>query len=143
MIILTKNDYINTGKCWYEDNYRNTFFMKRTDEGFTAKVRFANENVKAKPLEIMVPSNEEGQMLNINYLNGVEDNSIDVKEGITNFTELVQRWINMLLDILLLNANNDLLRARYNCDASDEELSQYKLEKLSEYEELANVIRNV
>ena len=40
MFILAKNTYTENGKCWYEDEYGNTAFLKQTEDGFTAKLRF-------------------------------------------------------------------------------------------------------
>ena len=149
MFKLTKNELANTGKCWYEDECKNSVFVKRKPEGFTVKIRFFNKNVTAEPLFIEIPISDgiNGASLKLNYLNGKEDSSQGVSEGISGLCELINKWITLSEDICLLSANKSLLNTVDEDgnpkDASSEEICRAIFEKLAQYEEMQPLIHSV
>ena len=146
MFKLSSNEFIDKGICKYIDAYGNTAFMKRTSDGFTAKIRFANSNIKASPLNILVPpvaeNGEDGTYLHLDYLDGIDHNTDDVNAGISEFTELIQHWIQMLYDIKFMDFNNNILK-RANTNASLEDIYMHKISLLQQYEELVPFLSSV
>lgn len=142
MFKLEKNDFLNSGKCWYRDEHGNTVFMLRKENQFTAKIRFNNNLVTAKPLIVNVPPvNEDGASLQMDFPEGALEKE-DIKSGIEGFTTLVQHWIDMLYDIKLLECNNKWLQNQ-NPGASEEDVNEYKIQRLIENEELSPMISKI
>jgi hypothetical protein len=147
-VILTTNDFINSGKCVYEDDYGNRVQMFRKESGkerekcFTAKLRFKNKNVRADSIHVTVPfdNNKDGETLHLEFLDGVDHtNDKDIQNGISAFTELVQRWIVMMNAIIYLDAPEQLVM-KANPYMTKEQIAQYKLSLLAEYEELRDLV---
>lgn len=142
MFKLEKNDLLNSGKCWYRDEHGNTAFIVRKENSFTAKIRFNDKSVKAKPLKINVPPvNEDGANLQMNFPAGALERK-DVKSGIEGFTSLVQHWIDMLYDIKFLECSNEWL-VNQNPGASEDDANAFKMQRLAENEELRPMISTV
>ena len=134
MYRLTENEFLEKGVCRYEDNYGNRVMMKRGEEGFVAKLRLRDENIKAEPLRISFPLKGEGINLQLNQTCDAED----VKSGIDGFVNLVQYWISMESTIRLFNADNSYFRNQ--SDLSDEEIWKAKINALSQFVELKPLI---
>ena len=144
MFDLTKNLFLENNKCWYKDEYGNTAIIIRREAGFTAKIRFVDKTVSAPPLQVNVPAKEgeNGAFLKLNYLDGKDNKGVDVSGGIDNFTKLIQRWIDMLYDISFLSTNNAFLQ-KANENVSEEDIAQYKMQLIGNYEELKPVLNAV
>lgn len=147
MFDITKNEFLEKGICRYTDEFGNAAFLKRKGEqSFVAKIRFSNSNVKASPLEIDLPlkqdNEDSGGYLHIDYRNDVDTNSKDIQDGILNFTNLVQRWISMLMDISFFGCDNKILM-KIDKNVTEEMVYQQKLGYLSQYEELNSFISTV
>ena len=131
MFNLVKNLYTENGRCVYEDAEHNSVFVKRTEEGFVIKLRFNDKNIKTKPLYINIPikNDEEGSSLHVDYPSYI-DYSAKIEPIIGRFTELVNRWINMVYDMMILESHKGMDSAILSAD----------IEKLKEYEELQGLI---
>ena len=147
-IFIKRNDFLSQGIIVYEDTYGNSVFMKREQEkdreGFVAKFRPSDKNVKAESIHVGVPikSTDEGTMLHLDYLDGVIHDGEDVKAGISMFTELVQRWINLMYDIRFMQSNNKFL-LRTNDGCTEDDICRFKLMQLGQYEELKAIMELV
>lgn len=138
-ITLRKNTLMRDGICIYEDEYGNSVFMQKDTTkdysfDFVAKLRFKDKNVKAKPLNISIPikeGDEDGAMLHLDYLDGVEHSGEDIDSAIEMYTLIVQRWINLMYDMVALKPSLAM---------HDEGRAKECLEKLAEYEELSEAI---
>lgn len=143
-INIKKNDFLNQGIVIYEDSYGNSVFMKRefgdNKEGFVAKLRPADKNVKAESIHVSVPvaDDEMGTNLQLHFLDGQQHNGEDMSSAIRMFTEVMQRWINIMYDIRFMQTDNKML-LRANQNLSEEDVCRYKLMQLGEYEELQSL----
>ena len=141
MFKLEKNEFIN-GKCWYKDEYGNTAIMIRKETGFTAKIRFNDKSVTAKPFPVNVPPDDEnGSDLHLDFPPGALEKE-DIKNGIKNFTSLVQHWIDMLYDIKFLDCSAKFIQ-NANPGATVDDVNITKMERLSQNEELTPLISSV
>lgn len=142
MFLLTKNTYIEDGKCWYKDEHNNTVFAKQTEEGFTARLRFNNKKVSMEPINVKIPleEDEDGAMLDINVSDEFINNNVDVSEGLKNFTNLVQNWINMSYDIKAFGVNGVISGKN---EQETVNLYNNSLQKLMIYEELLPTINRI
>ncbi len=142
MFELIENDFTNTGICRYKDEYGNHAFMKRKDKGFVAKLRFNNAKIKATPMNIVLGDDQkEGEYLHLDYDSTVNLEDIDIKTGLEGFTELTQKWINMLLDIAYYGTNNQFIKKATGLEEDD--IYSRKLEMISVYEELKPTISSI
>ncbi len=131
MFKLVKNLYTENGRCTYEDEKNNSVFVKRTEEGFVIKLRFADKNIKAKPLYVNIPikNEEKGSSLHIDYPSYIDYMAV-IEPVVNLFTDLVNHWINMVYDMLILESHKGMDPAILSTD----------IEKLKEYEELQGLV---
>ena len=54
MFDILDNKFLENNTCKYIDEYQNTAFFKRTESGFVAKLRFADKNIKASPMNVIL-----------------------------------------------------------------------------------------
>ncbi len=145
MFNITRNDIVNN-KVWYEDEFENTLFIKRKENGFVAKIRFKDKSVKSKPIEVDVDQIkiDGGVNLNFEYPSGRSQYDEDISAGIQGLTEIVQRWTEMINDLKFINNAAEFLpfiRAQYmKEDVSAEEVASYKMAIMNQYEELGAVL---
>lgn len=141
MFKLIKNELINTGKCWYEDEYNNTVFIRKNNDNFVARIRFNDKNVVAKPFKVCIPLSEDnfGDTLCVDFHNGDVQEREDIKCGIDGFTTLIQKWIQMLYDFKFLDIKNELLKVA-NPELNDFEINEEKLRRIRQYEEINGLI---
>lgn len=147
---LIENEYATKGKCIYEDDYNNRLYVFKKENTsikglcFVAKIRFNNKFVKANPITVNVPLNDtNGANLHLDFLDGVDrTDDEDVKSGIQMTTEIIQRWIMMMMDILFLNIHPELNQQLYP-GADEESIAKQKIENLLVYEELNGVVNGV
>ncbi len=153
-ISVRKNTYTADGIIIYEDRYGNSVFCQRenTDKksayDFKARVRFADKNVKADTIHISIPIEEgvEGQSLKINYLDGRVHDGEDVAAAIEMYTFILQRWIDLMYDISFLQTDVRVLAKAIGLNddrASLEGLAKSKLDQISEYEEISDVVSGI
>ncbi len=153
-ISVRKNTFTTDGIIIYEDRYGNSVFCQRenTDkEGtydFKARVRFSDKNVKAETIHISIPIEEgiEGQNLKLNYLDGRVHDGEDVAAAIEMYTFILQRWIDLMYDISFLQTDARVLAraAGLGTDKmSLESVAKAKLDQISEYEEISDVISGI
>lgn len=143
MFHLTKNEFVAYGKCWYEDEFGNKAIMIRNEQGFKGKLRFVNTCVTAQPIQVNIPSGDEmGVNMHLDYSGDSSMNDDSVTEGIDGFTELVQKWVNMFHDILLLGTDNALFN---NIDKklTSEDIYAYKIYLLQRYEEVYPLLQSI
>ena len=146
-IILKKSAFYTEGICIYEDEHGNSVFCKREDnekpneQSFKAKLRFANSSVKAGTIHVTVPviDGTEGQNLSIDYPSGTDLESEDIQAGIKLYTFILQRWIDIMYDILFSKADVELIQ-RANEGAEKEDVAREQLSRLADYEELSDVV---
>lgn len=131
MFKLANNLYTKNGRCIYEDENNNSIFAKRTDNGFVIKLRFKNDKIKTKPLYIDIPlkNEDEGTSLHVDYPSFI-DYEKEVSTVIASFTDIVNRWINMVYDMMILESHKGMDVGILNSD----------IEKLKEYEEMEDII---
>ena len=133
---LKKNTFAQDGICIYEDGFGNTVFCKNESDDagyrFTAKLRFADENVKAEPLHISIPmvDDSEGANLHLDFLDGKEHGGEDIQGAIEMYTFIVQRWIDLMYDIAALRIG-----------VQDDKDARKRLDNLADYEEIDEVVR--
>ncbi|MCR5481249.1 MAG: hypothetical protein K6F52_00420 [Clostridia bacterium] len=134
MFKLAKNLYTKNGRCIYEDDRQNSVFAKRTEDGFVIRLRFSDRNIKTKPLYISVPvkKQEEGSSLHVDYPSYI-DYDAQIGSVIDDFTDLVNRWINMVYDMMILESHKGMDAGILSAD----------IEKLKIYEEMEGVISAV
>ena len=161
MFKLTENDFLNRGICKYEDENKNTIFMKRMDDyenndGFTAKLRFHQGDLKISPVTVHYPMDRSkgGLSLDINKPDGysITDEEYRVLEEFTNKTIY---WDNMIYNIKLLQLDNSNIREMMLSNAvddaeiqkiekmTDEELDKEKLKNIVQFEELQSIMKMV
>lgn len=135
MFKLTKNLYTKNNTCTYEDEFANSVFIKRTESGFVSRLRFANENIKAKPIETKIPLDDdfEGADMHLDYRSDVDLESIDIASAIEDYTRLINYWIDLIYDMKILESHKGMDEAIYKQD----------LEKLSSYEEMTEVLKSL
>ena len=140
MFELKKNMFLENNTCNYVDEYNNTVFMKRTEKGFVAKIRFANKSVTAEPLvvEAYAGDKKEGDYLDLHFSDQSVLSQEDVMQGLKSFTVLVEYWVNMIRDIKLLDLNNSLF-LKANPGMTDEDVARHKFSIISQYKELEAV----
>ncbi len=146
-ITLKKSAFYQEGICIYEDNYGNSVFCQReesdrpNEQKFKARLRFADKDVKADTLHITVPviDGSEGQSLHLDYKPGTDLDREDIQAGIKLYTFSVQRWIDIMYDILFSRADSSILQ-QANPGASKEDVAREQLSRLSEYEELNDIV---
>lgn len=134
MFKLTDNNFAISGICRYKDEHGNEIKVERQDDdGFVAKIKFMNADVKADLLHFkaVYPLEEKGAYINMKYANGATGQEPDVVAGVSGFTEIVQRWIRMMYDIKNFSSSNS--KHTWNS----------KLSRLMEYEELEPILNPV
>lgn len=143
MFKLVKNTYVDNGKCWYEDEYGNSAFVKRIDNGFTAKIRFADKEFAAEPVTIEIPikDDENGLFLKMNVGDDKLHDNENVWAGIDNFRMLIHRWINMSYEIQGFTVSGLLKDEMDEGDIAD--LYSQKLSGLKTFEELKPTIDGI
>lgn len=141
---LEKNNFIEQNKCTYIDQDGNRAFMKREKDCIIAKLRFANIKVKADAMHIKFPleKDKEGDNIRLHYEDEKFLQEESVKNAIENFTLLINYWISMLYDINYLEANPAIIQAA-NPNASIEEISKDKLLRISQYQEIAGLLKAI
>lgn len=147
MFQLTKNDFINSGRCNYEDEFHNKAVLTRKNNGFIAKLRFANTNVHTDAFEVKVPPSpgEGGQKMTLKFTDGIDHSlDTDVSGAICSFTALTQKWIDMLYGINLLDMSCDVVK-KINQDENltEADIWQQKMSVLSQFEELTSFVKSV
>lgn len=144
MFQLVENKLMEKGYCKYRDEYNNTAFIKRSFiQGkchITAKLRFRNKNITAEPFGIEWPIKDtKGKKLQLKFSDEHVMGNTDVKHGIKNFTQLINYWISMNQDLCLLEADNRLFMAA-NPGKTIENIAEYKISLLGQYEEMKEVM---
>ena len=152
MFELTNNNFSNPEKqsCKYKDEYGNTCYMRRSESGIVAKLRFADKRVTAPSLEISFPPKDDefgvyltlscdGEEVGQEFLDNLSD---DISTGIQGFTEVLQRWMQMLYDIKFLEFDNSILLGA-NEGMTIDDVYREKFDRISHYEELAPVVDTV
>lgn len=142
MLDLTRNKFLNEGKCIYTDGWGNKAIFKRIgDMSFESHLKFTDKNVTAEKITIHMPFKSEddkkGTMLQLKYENGAVETE-DILNTINDYTLLVQRWINMLTEISLFDPTNILKENK-----TQEKALKEKVLCLSKYEELQETINTV
>lgn len=156
MFSLIENRFVNEGICKYEDENGNRLFMKRTDDGFVAKLRFANKDISADPFYVTIPLPDgyNGQNIRLNFLNKPQLSAMpaadpvipqDVNDAISCFHPVVTRWISMLSGMKCLETDNSLIARYYNDKnpgekITGEDIAKNKLAFLGQFEELSELI---
>lgn len=139
MFNLTKNEFLEKGKCEYQDQYENIIVVARKEDnsGFWTRIKFADKRVTAKVINIKMPIEDfsGGNMLHLDYTRDVDLNSPNIQSGIQGLTELIDRWIDMLYDIKRLEMNNAWI-IKENPGMTEDNVAQWKLSQLANYEEL-------
>lgn len=161
MFKIKENDFLNNGKCKYEDENGNTILMKRfsdyeEQDGFTARIRFKDGHIIVKPDKIEYPLNRENGGLSlvletpVGYQVTQEDSSI-----LQEYADKVLYWDDMIYAIKMLQCENEYLKNLLSDNADDEEerkkienmneddIAEYKLKALSKFEELKDIISMV
>ena len=144
MFNLVQNSFLDDGICKYEDGSGNSVFMKRKDKGFVAKLRFSNSAIKANPITYD-PDNipdADGENMHLEYPAGTDINAPEVTTAVQDFTVIVQRWIEMLADIVYSGVDNRIAMELFN-GAPDTDIWKDKMSRLSQYEELSPAIKSV
>ena len=143
MFQLTKNNLIESGKCWYEDEFGNKAIMIRNEQGFSGKLRFANTCVTAQPIQVNIPSGDvKGVDMHLDYSNNSSMDDDSVIKGIDGFTVLVQKWVDMSHDIMLLGTDNTLL-TNIDKKLTSEDIYAYKINLLQHYEEVYPLLQSI
>lgn len=143
MFELKQNELLKTNRCKYTDEHDNSALIIREPKKIVAKLRFADGNIKAAPLVIQFPlDGRGGDNLNLSYPAGYDLQKEDVKAALSNFASLVSYWINLQQDLALLEAGAWLFKST-SPDATDEDVAKYKLERLTKYDELKDIVMAV
>ena len=141
----TKNDFMSNGVCKYEDEYGNSAFLKRTNTGFTARLRFKRKGIKTEAVNIFVPARDNvmnGVSLPISYTNESDSEEEDVVYGINAFAKLLQHWIDMIYEINFFSTNNNFI-LNSNPGLTSDDVNNYKLNEIAKYEEVLPIINTV
>lgn len=137
MFTLIENNILKDFSCRYEDEYHNRIRFAREENGFYAKLKFADEKVSVPVIRVTFPVavDEKGLKITLNFSDG-KDHSADkdVSAAISGTTFLINHWIMMLTDAIAFDIN------RKTCG---EETAKHILKDLAKYEELRPVIRTV
>lgn len=148
MFVLTKNDFLNSSKCWYKDEYENTAYFRKEESKIVGKLRFSNPNISVEPLEINFPIKEDdmnGVELKYktggdDYLNHTTDDLTSFHGGLSGFTELVKRWIGIYYAVQTFVVSNSIYA---NEDTSEEDIIAKKFMLLSQYDELLPLVDQI
>ena len=139
IITLRKNTIMQDGICIYEDQYKNSVFMQKEADkdgrsSFVAKLRFNDKNIKAAPIKLSIPveNDTDGTMLHLDFMDGANREGDDIDCAIDMFTKIMQRWINLMYDL-----------APIHPALASEEAAKDRFEKLSQYEELSDVLSEI
>lgn len=145
MFDLENNNFIDKNSCSYKDEHGNTAYMRREKERIVAKLRFADQRITTSPMNIPFPVNSgtEGDQLHLEYSDRNILENKDVKDGISNFTQLINYWIHMLYDVALLDANNELFKKANDQSLSAEQIAEYKVSRLLPYKELQPILKTI
>jgi hypothetical protein len=150
MFRINQNDFLTQGRVTYIDDCGNTAFFKRDADKpfkFVGKIRFANKNVSAEPMyvEVPIPDGTLGDTLRMKYKDGIDHHlDADIAEGIDGFTVLVNRWIDIMYDIIHSTIDQNMLIGYLKDSApglTDEDVAREKMSRLSLYEELHPAIK--
>lgn len=142
MFDVLVNHIFKDGTIKYKDEYGNTIFIRREADGdsFTAKLRFSNKNVKAEANTFHYPFSESGVGVHLEYLDGENHkNDESVREALQGYNEILQRWLSIMVVLKMVTGNDMLLKAA-NPDASEEDISRYKMEQLAKFEEFREMV---
>ncbi len=102
MFKLYKNTYDKNGVCIYRDDNGNEAFFKRTEEGFTTKLRFTDKSIKTSPLYVKIPVEDtNGTSLQIERPTDINPERIN--DIVSRYSLLINRWISMCYDLETMN----------------------------------------
>lgn len=130
MFTIYKNNYNRNGVCLYRNHRGDEAFFKRTEEGFTSKLRLVDEGVKLATLHVSIPIDDKqnGASLNIDYPSLFDVGSIsDILE---EYSGLVNRWIMMCYDLETMQAVQKLNQPITEC-----------INDLKKYDELNEILQ--
>ncbi len=133
MYKIKENNFIDTGKCSYEDEYGNHAYFTRTENGFNAKLSLYDKKIRAETVHIRYPLSGEGFHLVLNK----SCNTKDVTDGIDGFITLLHHWMKMMMDIDFYLTKNDQIHSVRPC--TDKEIWEEKVYRIEQYPELAQV----
>jgi len=144
LFVLSDNNFLERNTCNYIDEFENTVFIKRTEKGFVAKLRFATDGIKAEPLnvELWGVEKKDGDILKLHFTNRELLGKKSVIGGQYNFSVLINYWIRMLNDIKLLDFNESIL-LNANPKMTREDIAKAKYDLISQYKELGPLMRLV
>lgn len=138
MFKITENRISQDFSCRYEDGYGNKVRFQRNSGngmGFYARVNFADKDVTMPVIKVSFPvqTGDKGLKVNLNFKDG-KDHSADedVKAAMEGVTELINRWIMMLTDVIALNLPFDKARPM-------EEQAKERFKVLDRYEEMNGI----
>ena len=129
---------------YYEDDCGNAVKVIKNEGYFVVRILPADERLKFHGLRVDVPalSDFEGVHLKLDYSSDVDPDSEELHQLVEDINELVNHWVDLSYDLNLLEANPSLLKGG-NTNITDEQINQYKLERLSAYPEMEDIIKNV
>lgn len=109
MFKILNNNFAEKGRCRYINDHEDVIFMKRTPEGFVGVIKFKDKRCVHKPLYVSVPVPDDyhGADVDIRYPNDPELDKLHLQNVISEFGELVNRWICMLYDLKIFEKSRD------------------------------------
>lgn len=137
---LVENEFLNSGKCVYKDDFGNRLqmFRKTSQETwkheFSAKLRFANADVSADALTISFPIDAEvkGGSLKLKFADGVNHSEdTDIKSAVDMMSNVIHTWIQMIDAIYSININ------------TTEENAKAQLGRLADFAELKDIVQEL
>lgn len=140
MFKITENSFIKDKTVKYADDEGNTLRMSAFKDGLRAKLRFSDNTTKANLIEVTDLDTCEGITFKITFLNEKEK---EAKQHILlDARDIIETWINMLKDLKSLSTPVEILKKAYP-DRSLEEINEYRISFLTEYEELKDVLKSI
>lgn len=138
MFKLKNNNMLIDGTCSYIDEYGNRAFFTKREEGFSCKLRFSDKNIVADRVVVDKKKRDDGGApLHLDYSSENIFDKEDVKAAIDGFKDLFAKWVDMIETIELAAAPYIPVVPIGEKEAlSPEDLARFKMERLSEYEEL-------
>ena len=138
---LTDNHFIQSGVCYYRDEFGNEIRITRQPDGFAVKPIFANKIVTAPGIFVKypIPEGEKGVHLKMNYSDFVNLEAPDILSMQKGLIALIDRWINLMSDIALLDINDRVIMEK-NPGSTLEDAQHFKITRLSVYEEMQDFL---
>lgn len=139
MFKIKENRFLDDGIIIYTDESNNVLRMTKHGAGFRAKLRFADNHISTELIEVTDVNNCEGVTVKLSCPEGTELDTKPLMPTLKAAGEIIEIWTNMICDIQSLQMPVAFLNKMYP-ERSDEEINEYRILSLANYEELRDII---